>query len=61
MTEVFYTKNSDGYSFIVDVVHTCMITDKMTVVRAGREYQLTFNASTAMYEGEVAGSAGYLV
>ena len=61
MSEVFYTKKSNGTSFIVDVVHTCMLTDVMTVNYRGEEYKMNYNHFSHMYEGFVDGQEGYLV
>lgn len=61
MSEVFYAKKSNGSSFIVDVVHTDMMSDVMTVEYNGQEYTMKYNHFSHMYEGFVDGQEGYLV
>ena len=61
MSEVFYAKKSNGSSFIVDVVHTDMINDIMTVEYKGQEYKMEYNHFSHMYEGFVDGQEGYMV
>lgn len=59
--EVFYFHGSKGDSIIVDVIHTDMITDVMTVEHQGKEYKLNFNVFFSYYEGVLDGKSGYLV
>ena len=61
MSEVFYVRGPEGHSHIVNVIHTCMLTDVMTVEYQGSEYSLKYNYAHGYYEGTVAGKDGYIV
>ena len=61
MSEVFYVRGPEGYSHIVNVIHTCMLTDVMTVEYHGKEYSLKYNYSNGYYEGSVEDKEGYIV
>jgi len=60
-TEVFYPRKSNEGSFMVEVVHTDMLTDIMTVLKDSTEYTLAWNPHRSMYEGDVKGLNGYIV
>ena len=61
MTEVFYPRKNNEGSFVVQVLHTDMYTDIMTVIKDNVEYHLAWNPNRSMYEGDVKGLNGYIV
>jgi hypothetical protein len=60
-TEVFYPRKNNESSFMVEVVHTDMLTDIMTVLKDSTEYTLSWNPNRSMYEGDVKGLNGYML
>ena len=60
-SEVFYPRNNNIGSFVVEVIGTDMINDTMTVLYIEEEYTLKWAPQHSYYEGVVASHWGFML